>query len=127
MSAEFVERLALFRRQVEEAAQFLYVAETINERSRLNRKTFNAINLTPGFWITVAGGMQMSAIIAVGRIFGEGARRKRKGRPQHTIDTLLRFAEQNLEIFSTDALLARKQGVPTEYCTISQPARTYQR
>ena len=74
-SAEFVERLELFRRQVEEAAQFLYVAETINERSRLNRQTLSAINLTPGFWMTVAGGMQMSAIIAVGRIFGAGARR----------------------------------------------------
>jgi hypothetical protein len=105
--AEFTERLEAFHRQVDEAAQFLYTAETINERARMNRRTFNAINLTPGFWRTVAGGMQMSAIIAVGRIFGAGAHGK--GKPQHSVDTLLRFAADHLEMFSVDALLARKR------------------
>jgi hypothetical protein len=114
-SDEFSTRLELFRRQVDEAAQFLYVAETIHERARLNRKTFDAINLAPGFWMTVAGGMQMSAIIGVGRIFGAGARGK--DRPQHTVDTLLRFAEQHLEMFSREALLTRKRraGVAAEH------------
>ena len=70
--AEFAQRLETFHRQVDEAAQFLYIAETTNERLLLNRQTFNAINMTAGFWITVRGGMQMSAIIAVGRMFGAG-------------------------------------------------------
>jgi len=105
--AEFTERLEAFHRQVDEAAQFLYVVETVNERARMNRRTFNAINLTPGFWRTVAGGMQMSAIIAVGRMFAAGARGK--GKPQHSVDTLLRFAVEHLEMFSTDALSARKR------------------
>lgn len=100
--AAYEMQLEVFRRQVEEAAQFLYVAATINERASLNRDTLNALNLAPGFWVTVSGGLQMAAIVAVGRIFDPNP-------PHHTVDTLLWFAEQHLQIFSKDALATRKR------------------
>src|SRR5690242_16877118 len=98
--AAFERQLKAFQRQVDEAAQFLYVEATINERARLNGDTLLALNLAPGFWVTVSGGLLMAAIVAVGRIFDPK-------RPHHTVDTLLRYAEQHLEIFSPHALAER--------------------
>lgn len=102
LEVEFERRLAAFRRQVDDVARCLYAETTINERASRSGTTLRAINRTPAFWIAVSGGLQMAAIVGMARIFDPK-------RQHHSVDTMLRFAEQHLELFSTNALGARKR------------------
>jgi hypothetical protein len=93
--------LAIFSREVDAAAQFLYAQMTINLRARANRSVLRALNDTPRFWNTVAGALQLSTFIALGRIFDQDS--------PHNVDRLLRVCQEHPEVFSKEALAARKR------------------
>lgn len=104
MNAErqFESELETFRKESEEASQFFYAYLAMHEVARHNRPVFSYLNKNALFWNTVAGALQISALIALHRIFNH--------RSRHNVDSLLRVAEANICIFSKRALGRRKQG-----------------
>ncbi len=97
----FIDELEIFRTEVAGATQFLFSELAINELARRSNRVLQALNQEPLFWKTVTAGLQTSAFIAIGRIFDHNS--------THNIDTVLRLAERNRDIFSKDALAARKR------------------
>jgi hypothetical protein len=101
--AIFLEALSTFERQVGEATQFWFTAAAINEVSKKDRKVFAAFQLTPTFWMTVRGGLEHQAIVAIGRIFGQ-----RSANPVN-IDSLMQVVRESLDtVFPKSALAVRK-------------------
>jgi hypothetical protein len=106
-SDKFLEALSIFERQVAEATQYWFAAATINEVSKNDRKVFRAFQATPLFWLTVRGGLEHQAIIALARIFGQ-----RAANPIN-IDSLRQLIyESRATVFSKAAFAAR--GKPKE-------------
>lgn len=70
---KFVKALSTFERQVGEATQYWFAASTVNEVSKQDKDVFAAFQATPTFWLTVRGGLEQQAIVALGRIFGQRA------------------------------------------------------
>src|SRR5438270_6547846 len=96
--------LKIFEKQVHEATQIWYASRTMDEVSLRDRRTLEALNATPLFWITVRGALAQYALIALGRIFDTS-----RGSPRN-VDTILRLTYENREsIFSKDALAGRKR------------------
>jgi hypothetical protein len=96
-----VSELETFRREVSAAAQFLYAQMTINHRARVSRRVLQALNQTPLFWNTVAASLQLSAFIALGRIFDNDS--------PHNVNTVLRAFQRYPEVFTREALAERKR------------------
>jgi hypothetical protein len=99
---QFENELETFRRDAEAAAQFFYAYLAIHEVAKRHRSVLAFLNKNALWWNTVAGSLQMSALISVHRIFNN--------RSRHNVDSLLRVAETNSSIFSKQALRQRKQG-----------------
>ncbi len=97
----FVSELEIFRTEVEAGVQYLYAYLTFNLIISDKKKTLNAVNRTPLFWNTVMGALQTSFFIVLGRIFDQQS--------PHNIDRLLRYAQDNIKIFSKKALANRKR------------------
>lgn len=97
----FLDALDTFDRQVGEVTQFWFVAATINEVARTNRRVFRAFQSSALFWLTVRAGLQYQAIIALGRIFGQ------RGTNSFNIDSLRDAMFLNRQIFSRTAFAAR--------------------
>jgi hypothetical protein len=103
-AATFERELEIFRTEAELAAQFLYAYLSIHETAGRHAPVYRLLNREALFWNTNLGALQTSTFIALGRIFDQEAKSK------HNIDHLLKFARDNPDIVSKDALAARKQG-----------------
>lgn len=101
---DFIRDLEVFRRDCESAAQYFYGYLAIHELARRNRKILALLNRHALFWNTVLGGLQTSALIALGRVFDQDPR-------THNIGRLLALASSNLNIFSKSSLALRLPSV----------------
>lgn len=99
----FEEELEILRTEAESAAQFLYAYRAIHEIAARRPEVETLLNTAPLFWNTTLGALQISAFITLGRVFDDD-----KG--SHGVARLLRLAIANPQIFSRDALAARRQG-----------------
>ncbi len=63
MAADSVYEKALkvFEKQVHEATQIWYASRTMDEVGLRRKRTIEALNATPLFWITVRGGLAQYA------------------------------------------------------------------
>jgi hypothetical protein len=98
---QFVRELEVFRTEVQSGTQFLYGYLAFNSILSEKKKVLNAINKTPLFWNTTMGALQTAFFIVLGRIFDQ--------RSTHNIDRLLKLAQDNIGIFSKEALANRKR------------------
>ena len=104
MAADSVYEKALkvFEKQVHEATQIWYASRTMDEVGLRRKRTIEALNATPLFWITVRGGLAQYALVALGRVFNKSSPRN--------MDTILRLTYESREhVFSKHALARRKQ------------------
>jgi hypothetical protein len=97
----FKRELEIFRTEAESASQFLFSYFAIRAVAFDRREVYRLLNTAALFWNTVLHALQLSAHIAIGRIFDQSS--------PHSVDTVLRLAQQNLKIFSKEALGLRKQ------------------
>lgn len=98
---KFLNELEVYRTEVESAIQFLYASLSVNACLADNRRVLDLVNRAPLFWRTNIGALQTSLFITLGRIFDQQS--------NHNIDRLLRIAQENAEIFSTEVLEGRKR------------------
>jgi hypothetical protein len=99
----FEEELEILRTEAESAAQFLYAYLAIHEVAARHTEVENLLNTAPLFWNTTLGALQISAFIALGRVFDDD-----KG--SHGVARLMRLAIASPQIFTRDALAARRKG-----------------
>ena len=98
----FERELEIFGHEVDTVVQFLFAELAINAVAGRDGRVLAALNRTPLFWRTVAGGLQTAAFVAMGRVFDQ--------RSPHNIDALIRLAQQQRSIFTKAALAERKRG-----------------
>ncbi len=101
-STEFENELEVFRRETESAVQCFYVWRTVHEVASKDERVDAALNKAPLFWNTTLGALQTATFITLGRIFDQDQK-------THNIDRVIRIGQNNLAIFSRDALAARKR------------------
>jgi len=101
-SADFEVQLELFRTEAQSALQFFYAWDAIHAVAAKDKAVFRLLNEAPLFWNTALGALQASALVALGRVFDPDS-------GNHSITRLLALAHANLDIFSKDALAARKR------------------
>lgn len=99
--AKFRNELEVFRTEVEASIQFFYTDLAINAVLGDNKEALKIVNRTPLFWRTNVGSLQTSFFIVLGRIFDQ--------KSNHNVDKLLKVAQNNSIIFSTEALERRKR------------------
>jgi hypothetical protein len=95
----FRSELDTFRREAE-AAQFLYGWQAVDALAQDHAGVLKHLNTAPLFWNAVQNPLQLSTIIALGRIFDNGS--------AYTVATLLKSA-QDVGIFSKEELGRRKR------------------
>jgi hypothetical protein len=95
--------LKVFEKQVHEATQIWYASRTMDEVGLRRKRTIEALNATPLFWITVRGGLAQYALIALGRVFDQSSPRN--------MDTILRLTYETRESLAlfTEAVNARNE------------------
>lgn len=98
---KFTDELEIFRSEAQAGAQFLYGYLSFNSVVSDRKKILNAVNCTPLFWNTTMGAYQTSFFIVLGRIFDQ--------KSPHNIDRLLKVAQDNIGIFTKQALEKRKR------------------
>lgn len=98
---QFEHELEIFRTEVESGTQFFYAYLAINDVLRANKAALDAVNKAPLFWRTSVGALQAAFFIALGRVFDQ--------KPNHNVDKLLRLAQNNISIFSKEALAERNR------------------
>ena len=99
----FEKELEILCTEAESAAQFLYAYRAIHEVAARRPEVETLLNTAPLFWNTTLDALQISAFITLGRVFDED-----KG--SHGVARLLRLAIASPQIFTRDALAARRQG-----------------
>lgn len=97
----FTHELEVFRGEVDSAIQFLYAYLTTNDALADNKKALGIVNRTPLFWRTNLGALHTAFFITLGRIFDQNS--------NHNVDRLLRVAQEEIILFSAQALEARKR------------------
>ena len=98
---DFSHELEVFRTEIESAIQFFYAYLTIHAALADNEKVLRIVNETPLFWRTNVGALHTSIFIVLGRVFDQSS--------NHNIDRLLKVAQDHSDIFSKEALEARKR------------------
>jgi hypothetical protein len=98
---QFKRELEIFRTEAEAASQFLFGYFAVHAVAHEHREVHNLLNTAALFWNTSLHALQLSAHIALGRIFDQGS--------PHNVDKVLGIAQKNLEIFSKEALGSRKK------------------
>jgi hypothetical protein len=98
---QFKRELEVFRNEAEAASQLLFGYFAVHAIAADRPEVHRLLNTAPLFWNTALHALQLSAHIVLGRIFDQNS--------PHNIDTVLRLGQQNLEIFSKEALGARKK------------------
>lgn len=101
-SAEFETQLELFRTEGQSAIQFFYAWDSIHAVTSKDKYVVRLLNQAPLFWNTALGALQASTLVALGRVFDPDPK-------NHSVTRLLALAHANLDIFSKDALAARKR------------------
>ena len=99
----FTQELEVFRTEAESAAQYFYGYLAVHELARRRKAVFDLLNENALFWNTAVSGLQVSAMIALGRVFDADPR-------THRLDGVIAMAKSHIEIFSKDALRRRKRG-----------------
>jgi signal transduction histidine kinase len=100
----FSEELEVFRHEAESAVQFFYAWLSIHQVAQRTEQVEDLLNRAPLLWNTVLGALQSSVFIALGRVFDQE-------QDTHNVDRLLRMAQQNLHMFSLEALAERKRNL----------------
>ena len=103
MGQVFEQELEILRTEAEEVAQYLYAYLAIHATAAQNSEVVRLLNTAPLFWNTTLGALQTSAFIAMGRVFDDD-------KNSHGVNRLLNLAKENLQIFTRNALAARRQG-----------------
>jgi len=101
MEAKFVRDLEIFRAEAQSGAQMLYAFLSLQTTLAEKKNLRDAVNENPLFWKTSLAAMQTSFFITLGRVFDESSK--------HNLFALLKYAEDHADIFSLDALAARKR------------------
>jgi len=104
--ARFERELKNFGSEVEQGTRCYFALLVMNDVASHDKRVRAFLNRTPMFWNTCAGALQASTFIALGRIFDLTSR--------HNLESLLRMAERDPQIFSKAALKRRKQAVETK-------------
>jgi hypothetical protein len=99
----FEYELEVFRREADEAVQHLYAYLTMHAVAAEDKAVRQLFNTFPLFWLTAVRGLQTSLFIVLGRVFAQDS--------EHNIDTLLKLAETDPQIFSRESLAARKSTI----------------
>ncbi len=99
--ADFAHELEVFRHEAEAGTQFLYAYLAVHAVAGDHRSVHRLLNKAPLFWNTNLGALQTSMFITLGRIFDPKAK--------HSVHKLLSTAQNNLQLFSKQALGRRKQ------------------
>jgi hypothetical protein len=99
---EFENELEVNRGEVDSAVQFFYAWNSVHAVATKSAAVLATLNSAPLFWNTALGALQSSAFIALGRVFDQD-------QDTHNVDRLPRLGQRNLQIFSIDALAARKR------------------
>ena len=98
----FERELEIFRKDCESAAQCFYGHLAINEVGLRRPAVQRFLNRNAMFWNTAAGAMQVATFMAMGRSFDQQS--------PHNVDRLMKLAQDDLAMFSHQALRRRKQG-----------------
>lgn len=104
-SVEFETQLELFRTEVQSALQFFYAWDSTHAVAAKNKSVVLLLNQAPLFWNTALGALQTSTLVALGRVFDPDTTNN------HSVTRLLTLAHANLDIFSKEALAARKRNL----------------
>jgi hypothetical protein len=99
---QFERELEVFRTEAEAATQFFYAFLTVHAVAADHEPVYKLLNQAPLFWNKCLGALQTAAHITLGRVFDQGS--------AHNLGKVLRIAQDNLQIFSKEALGRRKQG-----------------
>lgn len=102
----FNRELEIFRTEEEQAAQFFYAYLGVHAVASDSPRVEDLLNTAALFWNTCLGALQKGTFIALGRIFDQHS--------PHNLDRLLKSAQEDLQIFSREALARRKQGDAVE-------------
>jgi hypothetical protein len=105
LEAKFKRHLEIFRTEAQSGAQCLYAFLAIKSAISENRRFLNAVNDTPLYWKTSLASLQSSFFIILGRVFDRSSK--------HNVFKLLDLADRNRQVFSLDALAARKSAAST--------------
>lgn len=100
-SEEFEAALEMYRKEAHSGVQLLYAYLGMHAVLAGNARALEAVNRTPLFWRTIDGGLAAGFFIALGRVFDQDSRLN--------LDRLVKMAQDNLAIFSPDALALRKR------------------
>lgn len=103
-TAEFETQLELFRTESQSAIQFFYAWDSTHAVAAKDKCVVRLLNQAPLFWNTALGALQASTLMALGRVFDPDPK-------NHSVTRLLTLAHANLDIFSKDALAARKRKI----------------
>src|SRR5260221_1614470 len=98
---DFSVELEAFRQACEEASQYLYAYIAIHGIARQRRRVLRHLQDNSLFWLTVTSALQLSSLIALGRVFDH--------RSRHNVSRLLNLAQQSTSLFTRDALARRKR------------------
>ncbi len=101
-AVEFESQLELFRTDGQSAIQFFYTWDTIHAVAAKDKAVVRFLDEAPLFWNAALGALQTSTFVALGRVFDPDTN-------NHSVTRLLTLAHGNLEIFSKEALAARKR------------------
>jgi hypothetical protein len=100
ISAHFEHHLEEFRKEVQGGTQFFYSMLAINAVAAADERVLRALNDAPLFWNTNIGALQTAFFVTLGRVFDQ--------KSTYNIDNLVGMGQNNIVIFSKNALAARK-------------------
>ena len=98
---KFERELEIFHIDIEIGARSLSAYLAVDSVAASSESVRILLDTAPRFWNTNKLALQISAIMALGRVFDQ--------KTPHNLDSLIRIAQNNLEIFSKEALGRRKQ------------------
>ena len=97
---QFLIQLENFRHETAVAAQYLYAEMAVQHAASRSEVLLNRLNDTPRFWQVHMAATQTAAYVTLGRIFDT--------KSNYNVDALLNTFEQDIQLFSRQALEARK-------------------
>jgi hypothetical protein len=100
---EFETQLDLFRMEAQGVLQFFYAWDATRAVAAKDKSVVRLLNQAPLFWNTALGALQTSSLVALGRLFDPDTANN------YSVTRLLAFAHANIDMFSKEALAARKR------------------
>ena len=98
---EFERQLEAARKDASVGTQFLFAYLGFHAVLSKNKEALDRVNQNSLFWKTIAGALQGEVFIALGRRFDH--------KSPYSLAHLLKLARENQQMFSLDALAARKR------------------